>query len=76
MTEPIVNTAIRSTTGASFTPLGIEPKVQNVKIPDNDGILTRLETLTIDKRIPEFLRDNKRLFKFKAIMKLAKSNLN
>ena len=44
--------------------------------PDIDAILARLETLTIDKSIPEFLRENKRYFKFKSIVKLAVSNLN
>ena len=35
----------------------------------------RLETLTVDKNFPAFLHENESLFKFKAIVKLAKYNL-
>lgn len=62
--------------GGGGTNLGHNPEVQNVDLGDHEGILARLETLMVPKNFPEFLHDNKRLFKFKSIVKLAKSNLN
>ena len=43
---------------------------------DHESILARLETMMVDKNIPDFLQANKRLFKFKSMLKQAKSNLN
>ena len=53
-----------------------KPEILSVDIADHDDILERLETLMVAKKFPEFLHDNKRLFKFKSIVKLANSNLN
>ena len=61
---------------ASSTNLRLEPEVQNNDRNDRPGILARLETLMAAKNLPELLHENKRMFKFKSIVKLAKTNLN
>ena len=61
---------------ATSTNLGLEPEVQIIDRNDHDGILARLEMLMAGKNFPGFLHENKRLFKFKSIVKLAKTNLN
>ena len=61
---------------ASSKNLGLEPEVQIIDRDDHHGILARLEMLMTDKYFPEFLHESKRLFKFKSIVKLAKTNLN